>query len=97
MRKTSVYLPDEEADALRVFAESTGRSQADVIRDAVRRVVTAEGVPHRVFHSMGKGHGGGGGEVHWDADDLYAVRMGLRRPGDPQSSDVQPADRRNEE
>ena len=77
MRKTSVYLSDEEADALRVFAESSGRAQAEIIRDAVRRAVAEGGAPQRVFRSMGMGHGGGARHDEWDADDLDAEAMGL--------------------
>jgi len=80
MRKTSVYLSDEEAEALRVFAESSGRSQAEIIRDAVRRAVAAGGAPQRVFHSMGMGHGGGPRHDAWDAEDLLAEVMGLDGP-----------------
>jgi Ribbon-helix-helix protein, copG family len=39
MKKTQVYLRDEELDALRLAAERSGRSVADLIRDAIRKVV----------------------------------------------------------
>ena len=38
MVKTQVYLREEELQALRNVAESTGRSVADLVREAVRRV-----------------------------------------------------------
>ena len=76
MKKTSVYLSDEEADALRRAAETTGRSQAELIRDGIRRVVSATGIQARVFHSMGIGHGGGA-SPRWDPDELYRDVMGL--------------------
>jgi Arc/MetJ-type ribon-helix-helix transcriptional regulator len=57
MRKTTVYLSEEEAEALRRVAARTGRSQAELIREGVRRV-TRPG-RRRVFHSMGAGEGPG--------------------------------------
>jgi hypothetical protein len=39
MEKTQVYLPREELDALRKTAARSGRSVAEVVRDAIRRVV----------------------------------------------------------
>ena len=39
MEKTQVYLPKEELDALREVAARSGRSVADLIRDAIRQVV----------------------------------------------------------
>jgi hypothetical protein len=39
MEKTQVYLRKEELDALRRAAARTGRSIAELIRDAIRKVV----------------------------------------------------------
>lgn len=39
MEKTQVYLPKEELEALRQAAARSGRSVADLIRDAIRKVV----------------------------------------------------------
>jgi Ribbon-helix-helix protein, copG family len=39
MEKTQVYLPKEELDALREAAARSGRSVAEIIRDAIRQVV----------------------------------------------------------
>ena len=39
MEKTQVYLPKEELAALRQAAARSGRSVADLVRDAIRRVV----------------------------------------------------------
>ncbi|HXC38675.1 MAG TPA: CopG family transcriptional regulator [Burkholderiales bacterium] len=39
MEKTQVYLPKEELDALRKAAARSGRSVADLVRDAIRKVV----------------------------------------------------------
>jgi len=39
MEKTQVYLRKEELDALRKAAARSGRSVADLVRDAIRKVV----------------------------------------------------------
>lgn len=39
MEKTQVYLRKEELDALRVVAARTGRSVAELIREAIRKTV----------------------------------------------------------
>jgi hypothetical protein len=39
MEKTQVYLRKEELDAVRAAAARSGRSVAEVIRDAIRKVV----------------------------------------------------------
>ena len=39
MEKNQVYLPKEELDALREAAARSGRSVAEVVRDAIRQVV----------------------------------------------------------
>lgn len=39
MEKTQVYLPKEELDSLREAAARSGRSMAEVIREAIRQVV----------------------------------------------------------
>ena len=70
MHKTTVYLDDEEVAALRRLAAATGRSQAEIIREAVRQATAA--APKRVFHSMGKGeYTGPPRPLHWDSDELY--------------------------
>ena len=38
MIKTQVYLPEEDLQALRQVAKRSGRSVADLVREAVRRV-----------------------------------------------------------
>ncbi len=38
MVKTQVYLREEELEALREAAKRSGRSVADLVRDAIRRV-----------------------------------------------------------
>ncbi|MSQ50875.1 MAG: CopG family transcriptional regulator [Betaproteobacteria bacterium] len=39
MEKTQVYLPKEDLDALRKTAARSGRSVADLVREAIRKVV----------------------------------------------------------
>jgi hypothetical protein len=39
MEKTQVYLPKEELDALREASARSGRSIAEIIREAIRQVV----------------------------------------------------------
>ncbi len=57
MVKTTVYLPDHEVAALRRLSTQTGRSQAEIIRQAVA-AVTARAAP-REFLSFGAGRGDG--------------------------------------
>jgi hypothetical protein len=39
MERTQIYLPKEELDALRKAAARSGRSIAEVVREAIRKVV----------------------------------------------------------
>jgi hypothetical protein len=39
MEKTQIYLRKEELDALRKAAARSGRSVADLVRDAIRKIV----------------------------------------------------------
>ena len=43
MEKTQIYLRKEELEALREVAERSGRSVAEVVRDAIRKVVLKPG------------------------------------------------------
>jgi hypothetical protein len=76
MRKTSVYLTDEEAETLRRAAEATGRSQSQLIREGIRQIAMNAGSEQRRFHSMGKGHGGGRPYTPWQPDEVYRAVMG---------------------
>jgi hypothetical protein len=76
MRKTSVYLTDDEAEGLHRISAATGKAQAELIREGVRRVIAeSEGKP-RTFRSLGRGHGGGHPYTSWKAADLYKEAMG---------------------
>jgi len=78
MRKTSVYLTDDEAEGLRRVAIREGRPQAELIREGVRRVITDLEAQPRAFRSRGAGHGGGRAYEPWDPDELYRKVMGRR-------------------
>jgi hypothetical protein len=45
MRRTTVYLPDELKTRLERAAQAKGRSEADVIREAIDRFTAGEGRP----------------------------------------------------
>jgi hypothetical protein len=70
MHKTTVYLNDEEADALRQLAAATGQSQAELIREGIRHL-TAQ-APPRKFRSLGKGSGTGTPNRSWNSAAVYA-------------------------
>jgi hypothetical protein len=71
MRKTSVYLTDQEAEGLRRLAIREGRPQAELIRAGIRHVIDeAEAVP-RNFRSLGAGRGGGQPYERWSSSDLH--------------------------
>jgi hypothetical protein len=74
MRKTTVYLNDDEADALRQLAEATGVSQAELIRGAIRQAVAR--LPPRRFHSLGRGTGSGALTPRWGTAELYDKAFG---------------------
>lgn len=76
MVKTTVYLNEPEAEALRRAASASGKSQSELIREGVRLVAERTGTARRVFHSRAAGHGGGGSFERWDADELYRRKVG---------------------
>ena len=45
MKKTTIYLPDELMDQLETVARNEGRSEADVIRDAIAAIVAVRNPP----------------------------------------------------
>ena len=44
MRKTTVYLPDDLKASLERMAAATGRSEADLIRDAISTMTGGDGL-----------------------------------------------------
>jgi hypothetical protein len=75
MRKTSVYLTEDEADDLRRIAIREGRPQADLIREGVRRVIQ-ELAARREFRSLGQGRGGGRPYERWRPEDIAKRELG---------------------
>ncbi|TDD97250.1 CopG family transcriptional regulator [Jiangella asiatica] len=53
MVKTTLYLPDDLKRAVETLARTQGRTEADVIREAIRREVTEHEPPASfpIFHS----------------------------------------------
>ena len=45
MRKTTLYLPDDLKKRIEMIADADGRSEADVIRDALTELVEARRPP----------------------------------------------------
>jgi Ribbon-helix-helix protein, copG family len=78
MKKTSVYLSDDEAERLRRFALATGRPQSDLIRRGIELVINGQSQSQRIFRSMGKGHGGGAPYAPWTAEELHDSALGRR-------------------
>ncbi|MBO0685588.1 MAG: ribbon-helix-helix protein, CopG family [Candidatus Dormibacteraeota bacterium] len=81
MRKTSVYLSEEEAEGLYRAAAASGKSQAQLLREGVQKVIAEWETQPRTFRSMAIGRGGRRDEPYasWDAGDLYRKEMGDRR------------------
>jgi Arc/MetJ-type ribon-helix-helix transcriptional regulator len=59
MVKTTVYLDESDAAALRRLASQTGRSQAEIIREAVHTVTAPARRRVRVLKSAGVGRSSG--------------------------------------
>jgi Arc/MetJ-type ribon-helix-helix transcriptional regulator len=78
MRKTSVYLSDQEAEQLRRLSIRDGRPQAELIREGVRHVIAEAGAERRQYRSLGKGRGGGQPYEAWSAGDLYERSISKR-------------------
>lgn len=68
MVKTTVYLEERDAAALRRMAAETGRSQAEIIRDAV--ATATAGARERRFRSVGAGRGSGSPVARRDEEVL---------------------------
>ncbi len=75
MVKTTVYLAEREAAALRRLSAATGRSQAEIIREAVATATAS--ASKRTFLSHGAGRGTGE-PVGRRADALVREELGSR-------------------
>lgn len=78
MRKTSVYLTQDEAERLRRLAVREGRPQAELIREGIRRVIAEAGERPRVFRSLGVGRSDGEKPARWTSEELLEKSMGER-------------------
>lgn len=76
MRKTSVYLADDEAEDLRRLAVREGRPQAELIREGIRRVLTEVEAKPRTFRSLGVGRSDGRKPSRWTSDELHRKALG---------------------
>jgi hypothetical protein len=71
MRKTSVYLDEEQAERLARLARQEGRPQAEILREAVANY--QPGPPQdRNFVLAGSGHGDGSSIADVPDEDLLA-------------------------
>ena len=71
MRKTSVYLTDAQAERLATLARLEGRSQAEVLRDAIESYAPRTS-SDRDFALFGSGTGPGGSIADVDEHELMA-------------------------
>jgi metal-responsive CopG/Arc/MetJ family transcriptional regulator len=71
MQKTTVYLPDDIRRGLDGAARDTGRSQAELIRDALRIYLDERPAPWP--QSIGR-HRGGGAFAARDDEEILAER-----------------------
>jgi len=76
MKKTSVYLTEEEAEDLRRLAVREGRPQAELIREGIHRLVDESEGQSRTFHSLGLGRGGGRPYEARDSAEVYSKVFG---------------------
>jgi len=73
MVKTTVYLDERDAVALRRMAAETGRSQAHIIREAIGR--TTREIGPRRLRSAAVGHGDGA-PIARNADEIVRAELG---------------------
>lgn len=76
MRKTTVYLSEDAAFALRRLSISTGRPQAELVREAIEGYVSKK-APKRVFRSAGVGRSSLEGGIADREEEL--LREGITR------------------
>jgi hypothetical protein len=74
--RTTVYLDERDAEALRRMAAQTGRSQASIIREAVAEATKP--ARERTFKSHGAGRGTGEA-VGRQAEEVVHREFGRRR------------------
>ena len=77
MVKTTVYLEERDAAALRRLSAQTGRSQAQLIREAIAQATQA--VAPRRLRSAAVGRGSGA-PIALQADELIRQELGRSAP-----------------
>lgn len=70
MKKTSVYLEDHQAKRLRQLARAEGRSQAEILRDAIALYRSPANQPPRTFAMAGIAEGPGDSVFDIPEDEL---------------------------
>jgi hypothetical protein len=70
MTKTSVYLTDEERQRLAELSRETGKSQAQIIREAIAQYQPAY-QPRRHFALFNSGRGPGGSVADVPDEELF--------------------------
>jgi Ribbon-helix-helix protein, copG family len=73
MVKTTVYLDEDDAAALKRLARVTGRSQASLIREAIAEKARTAGPPRLEFVGAGNGSGE---PVGRNADEIVRRELG---------------------
>jgi hypothetical protein len=76
MRKTSVYLTQDESEGLRRLAVREGRPQAELIREGVRKMLAEAGSRPRTFHSRAAGRSDGTKPPRWTSEEVYRKVFG---------------------
>jgi hypothetical protein len=76
MVRTTIYLDERDAAALRRMAAQTGRSQASIIREAVAEATRA--ARQRTFRSHGAGRGPGE-PIGRQAEEILSEELGRPR------------------
>jgi Ribbon-helix-helix protein, copG family len=71
MRKTSVYLDEDQARRLATLAREEGRSQAEILREAVA-TYQSKPAQDRNFELAGSGYGDGSSISSVPEEDLLA-------------------------
>ena len=69
MKKTTIYLPPEHAGRLKQLAEAEGRSQSEIVRDAILLYASRATLP-RTFVMAGIAEGPGGSAADIPEEEL---------------------------
>jgi len=80
MRKTMIYLTESQRAAVSRYARSQGKSMAEVIRDAVDRLVAADRRRPRGSRFVASGAGPERAAVSEQAEELLRAHLRRRRP-----------------